>query len=84
MNASLDFEGANQEYVFQVRATDSRAGSTNPHVMVTIRVIDLDEKPEIAPFPEDPQTLIEHAGGNAIETWRDCGLGHASCELPYH
>ena len=67
LNASLDFEGANQEYNFQVRATDSRAGSTDPHVMVTIRVIDLDEEPEITPDPGVTQTLIEHAGGNAIE-----------------
>ena len=67
LNASLNFEGPNQEYTFQVRATDSRAGSTDPHVMVTIRVIDLDEKPKITPFPDDTQTLIKHAGGNAIE-----------------
>ena len=67
LDASLDFEGVDQQYMFQVRATDSRAGSTDPHVMVTIRVIDLDEMPEIAPFPGVAQTLIEHDGGNAIE-----------------
>ena len=67
LNASLNFEGANQEYMFQVRATDSRAGNTDPHVMVTIRVIDLDEMPEIKPDSAATQTLIEHAGGNAIE-----------------
>ena len=73
LNDSLDFEGAKQEYVFWVRATDSRAGSTitpdqnaeNPHMVVTIRVIDLDEMPEIMPDPN--QTLIKHDGGNAIE-----------------
>ena len=68
LDASLDFEGADQQYMFQVRATDSRAGSTAiANVMVTIRVIDLDEMPEIAPFPGVAQTLIEHDGGNAIE-----------------
>ena len=66
---SLDFE-MKQEYMFQVRATDSRAGSTGeadnpPNVTVTVKVTDVDEMPGIAPV--DDEMLITHAGGDAIE-----------------
>ena len=70
VNADLDFEDQ-QEYMFEVRATDSRTGTTNPddNVMVTVKVTDLDEKPEIGPTPESvtASMMIVHAGGNAIE-----------------
>ena len=78
VDGSLDFE-AQQEYTFQVRATDSRAESTgeadNGHAMVTVKVTDLDEMPQIMPDPETGvdadaminTMLIEHEGGNAIE-----------------
>ena len=70
VNDDLDFEDK-QEYMFEVRATDSRTGTTNPNdnVMVTVKVTDLDEEPEIGPTPESvtASMMIEHAGGNAIE-----------------
>ena len=82
VNGDLNFEpqeGGQQSYLFQVRATDSRSGSTgetgNPdNITVTVHITDLDESPEIGrPATEDTRNpvLIVHAGGNAIEHAED-------------
>ena len=74
----LDFE-ERQQYEFLVKATDSRAGSTGgdganatDDLDVTIRIIDVDEMPNIVPAARNDENmvntmLIRHAGGNAIE-----------------
>ena len=75
VNGDLNFEPqeeGQQDYMFQVRATDSRAGSTgttNPNIQVTVHITDLDESPEIVRPDLDSRgpMLIVHAGGNAIE-----------------
>ena len=80
-SADLNFEPqqeGQQRYIFQVRATDSRAGSTGEpgkpdNITVTVLVTDLDESPEIGrPATDDrAPVLIVHAGGNAIEHAED-------------